>query len=255
MRVCYGVEIVAFVSAVGGVELWSASGGYPVVSDPATNSLLGSITREEVDTFIPVRCPDKAIGAEMEAHVAKLRDEGDSTGGMVTCVLRGVPPGIGEPVFEKLEARLAQGMMSIPASIAFSMGGGCSRRRMRGSEHNDAFATAPDGADAREGGIQRSRLVTKTNFSGGIQGGITNGMPIYFSVEFKPPATISQAQETVSYGGVDGRLEAKGRHDPCVVPRAVPIVESMAALVVMDALMVQHSREVSKGLMGLGGGK
>jgi chorismate synthase len=266
LRLTYGVEIVAFVSAVGDVDLFDKTGGYPVVSDPEVRELLEGITRDRVDEFLPVRCPNTDVGKKMEDLVASLRDAGDSTGGLVTCVVKNLPPGLGEPCFDKLEAQLARAMMSIPATIEFAMGAGSARRKMRGSEHNDAFVPrvepttlpeipTPGNGNGAGTGIARSTLATRTNFSGGIQGGISNGMPVYFSVGFKPPATISQAQTTASYDGVEGLLEAKGRHDPCVVPRAVPIVEAMAALVVMDALMVQHSREFSKSMVvppGLG---
>ena len=149
----------------------------------------------------------------------------------MNCVCRQVPAGLGEPVFGKMEAALAQAMLSIPATKGFEIGSGFSGTRMRGSEHNDPFIATEKG------------LRTKTNFSGGIQGGITNGESIYFRVAFKPPATIGIAQQTVDFEGVETILEASGRHDPCVVPRAVPIVEGMAALVIADMLLLQKTRE------------
>jgi chorismate synthase len=158
----------------------------------------------------------------MTAEIVKARDAGDSVGGVVTCVCRGVPAGWGEPVFDKLEAVLAAAMLSIPAAKGFEVGSGFAGARMRGSEHNDLFVKKGD------------KLGTGTNRSGGIQGGISNGEPVIFRVAFKPPATIACPQETVDYDGNPATLEAAGRHDPCVLPRAVPIVEAMAALVLAD---------------------
>jgi chorismate synthase len=151
-------------------------------------------------------------------------------GGVVTCVCREVPAGLGEPVFDKLEALLAQAMLSIPATKGFEIGSGFSGTRMRGSEHNDPFFLKADG-----------RLGTRTNRSGGVLGGVSSGDPIYFRVAFKPPTTIGLPQKTVTFEGEETILEAKGRHDPCVVPRAVPIVESMAALVLCDLALRQKA--------------
>lgn len=145
-------------------------------------------------------------------------------GGTITCVIRNVPPGFGEPCFDKLEAKLAHAMLSIPATKGFEIGSGFKGTKLLGHQHNDPWIKKSE----------KGTLGTITNNSGGIQGGITNGENIYFRVAFKPPATISQAQSTATYGGEDGVLAARGRHDPCVVPRAVPIVESMAALVIME---------------------
>lgn len=170
----------------------------------------------------------------MEALVKQFKERQDSIGGTITCVIRNVPPGLGEPCFDKLEALFAHAMLSIPATKGFEIGSGFGGCRIPGSVHNDPFIKAPavppsaSGLDPR---APRPTLTTKTNNSGGIQGGISNGSHIYFTVAFKPPATIGQAQTTASYEGQEGVLEAKGRHDPCVLPRAVPIVESMAALV------------------------
>ena len=147
----------------------------------------------------------------------------DSIGGTVTCVIRNVPAGLGEPTFDKFQATLAHAMMSIPATKAFEVGSGFRGTECPGSQHNDPFVLKPDGS-----------LGTSTNWSGGIQGGITNGEDIYFRLGFKSPATISQVQATAQYDGTPGTLATRGRHDPCVVPRAVPIVEAMAALVVME---------------------
>jgi chorismate synthase len=166
----------------------------------------------------------------MIAAIESAKEAGDSLGGIITCVCRNVPAGLGEPVFDKAEAMLAQAMLSIPATKGFEIGSGFAGSRMRGSEHNDAFIK------------KGARLGTATNYSGGVQGGISNGEPIVFKVAFKPPATISLPQKTVDFEGNDTVLEARGRHDPCVVPRAVPIVESMAALVLVDLALRQKMR-------------
>jgi chorismate synthase len=215
LREEFGIEIVAWVSGVGEIEAGEIDGG--------------SITRDAVDSTI-VRCPDAAAAAAMEAQVLHARAENDSVGGVVTCVCRNVPAGLGEPVFDKLEAKLAQAMLSLPASKGFEIGSGFAGARMRGSIHNDPFVRKGD------------RLGTVTNFSGGVQGGISNGEPIVFRVPFKPVATIGQAQMTVDMEGNEVVLEAKGRHDPCVVPRAVPIVEAMTALVLIDFALRQRGR-------------
>jgi len=165
----------------------------------------------------------------------------------VTCVIRNCPIGLGEPCFDKLEAMLAHAMLSIPATKGFEIGSGFGGCEVPGSVHNDPFILAPETATGET--TPKRKLTTKTNNSGGIQGGISNGAPIYFRVAFKPPATIGQAQTTASYSYEEGVLEAKGRHDPCVVPRAVPIVEAMAALVVIDALMAQYARERTRSLL------
>lgn len=181
----------------------------------------------------------------MESLIGRFRDAKDSIGGTVACVIRHAPSGLGEPVFDKLEALLAHAMMSIPATKAFSIGSGFGGCMVPGSAHNDAFVLAPSSAATRPG-VARPRLTTRTNNSGGIQGGISNGAHIFFDVAFKPPATIGQAQSTVGYDSRDGVLEAKGRHDPCVVPRAIPIVEAMAAITILDALLAQDARATSR---------
>ncbi|MBV5318039.1 MAG: chorismate synthase [Desulfobulbaceae bacterium] len=218
LRLTYGIEIVAWVSAVGDIEA------------PAVD--LERISRPEVDATL-VRCPDGAAAARMEERIKEILAAKDSTGGILTCVCRNVPVGLGEPVFDKLEARLAQAMLSLPATKGFDIGSGFAGTRMRGSMHNDLFVT--------KGG----QLGTRTNHSGGVQGGISNGEPLVFRVGFKPVATIGLAQETVDFDGREVILEAKGRHDPCVVPRAVPIVESMAALVLLDLALQQRARRGS----------
>ena len=213
LRQMYGVEIVAWVSAVGDIE------------EQAVNVL--DVTRDQVDATV-VRCADLAAADAMISRIAAARDDKDSIGGVVSCVCRNVPVGLGEPVFEKLEAQLAQAMMSIPATKGFEIGSGFAGTRLRGSVHNDAFA------------LRDGHLGTCTNNSGGIQGGISNGEPIVFRTAFKPPATIGLPQETTDFEGRPVVLEAKGRHDPCVVPRAVAIVESMAALVLVDMVLRQQ---------------
>ena len=212
----HGVQIVAWVSAVGEITA-------PEV-DPAT------ILRVQIDSD-PTRCPDVAAAAAMTAAITAARDEQDSLGGVVTCVCRGLPAGWGEPVFDKAEALLAHAMLSLPATKGFEIGSGFAGTRLKGSAHNDAFTARADGS-----------LGTVTNRSGGVQGGITNGEPVVFRVGFKPPATIGKSQATAAFDGSPGTLAARGRHDPCVVPRAVPIVEAMAALVLADLALIQRAR-------------
>ena len=215
LRERFGVEIVAWVSAVGEVE--------------APDVDVALIDRDGVDRF-DVRCPHAESAERMMAEISRAKEAEDSVGGVVACVCRDVPAGLGEPVFGKAEALLAQAMLSIPATKGFEIGSGFAGARMRGSAHNDPFVPK-DG-----------RLGTLTNRSGGVQGGITNGEPIVFRVAFKPPATIGRAQQTADFKGEPVTLEAQGRHDPCVVPRAVPIVESMAALVLADLALIQSMR-------------
>ena len=211
----YGIDIVAWVNSVSTIEA------------PSVNMM--NIGRNDVDQTA-VRCPDASTAEKMIAAIEAAKEAGDSLGGIITCVCRNVPAGIGEPVFDKAEAMLAQAVLSIPATKGFEIGSGFAGSRMRGSEHNDAFIK------------KGARLGTVTNYSGGVQGGISNGEPIIFRVAFKPPATISLPQKTVDFKGNDTVLEARGRHDPCVVPRAVPIVESMAALVLVDLALRQKMR-------------
>jgi chorismate synthase len=200
------VQIVAWVNRVGNIEMKNSQGPY---------------NRQEVDQHL-VRCPDSVSAQLMEKAIESARDEGDSLGGIITCRIDGVPAGWGEPVFDKLHADLGKAMLSINAVKGFSIGSGFEAVSMKGSEHNDEFITTESG------------ISTKTNHSGGIQGGISNGQPIWFQVAFKPVASISKNQETVDLSGNTQSLQIQGRHDPCVVPRAVPIVESMAALVLID---------------------
>jgi chorismate synthase len=176
-----------------------------------------------------VRCPDVAAAKRMESLIGQIRDEGDSVGGVIECVVRGIPAGLGEPVFDKLEADLAKAMLSLPATKGFEIGSGFAATHMRGSEHNDPFE------------MRGGKIRTATNNSGGVQGGISNGEEIYFRVAFKPTATIAHEQKTVSISREQTKLSARGRHDPCVLPRAVPIVEAMAALVLCDHALRQQA--------------
>jgi chorismate synthase len=165
----------------------------------------------------------------MTALIQSVRDEGDSLGGVVECVIRGVPAGLGEPVFDKLEADMAKAMLSLPASKGFEIGSGFAATRMKGSQHNDPFE------------VRDEKIRTTTNNSGGVQGGISNGEDIFFRVAFKPTSTIARDQKTVTASHEKTTLAARGRHDPCVLPRAVPIVEAMAALVLCDHALRQRA--------------
>ncbi|OLL24322.1 Chorismate synthase [Neolecta irregularis DAH-3] len=205
----FGIEIVGFVSSVGTVHLENVT------------DLLNTLSRVQVDQY-PTRCPDTCTSEKMTRRILEAKANQDSIGGTVTCVIRNAPSGLGEPCFDKLEAKLAHAMLSIPATKAFEIGSGFGGCQFPGSQHNDVYQMGEKG------------LTTFTNNSGGVQGGISNGEHIYFKVGFKSPATIGLAQKTASYAGVQGELKAKGRHDPCVVPRAVPIVEAMAAMVIME---------------------
>jgi len=177
----------------------------------------------------PVRCPDQKMALKMEDFIKKIRKEGDTVGGIITCIIKNVKIGLGEPVFNKLHAELGKAMLSINAVKGFEYGSGFSGTKIKGSEHNDLF---------NEDGT------TKTNHSGGIQGGISNGMDIYFNVAFKPVATIMQNQETINSKGEKVEMQGRGRHDPCVVPRAVPIVEAMAALVLADFSLIKRTNKI-----------
>lgn len=191
------------------------------------------VRRKEIDGNI-VRCPDEATAKKMIAHIEKIRSEGDSLGGVIECVVRGIPPGLGEPVFDKLEADLAKAMLSLPATKGFEIGSGFAATKLRGSEHNDPFA------------MKGGRVRTSSNRSGGVQGGISNGEDIYFRVAFKPTATIAREQQTVTITGKATKLAARGRHDPCVLPRAVPMVEAMTALVLCDHALRQRAIKISE---------
>ena len=208
------IDVVAWVHRVGDIE---APDGW----DP--DAWEGGAAAVEAN---PVRCPDPATAAAMEALIRAVRADGDTIGGVVRCVCRNVPAGLGEPVFDKLEADLAKAMLSLPAAKGFESGSGYAGTRMRGSQHNDPFVPGPNG-----------QPITTSNRSGGIQGGISNGMPVTFTVAFKPVATIFQPQYTVDENNQPSILTPRGRHDPCVLPRAVPMVEAMAALVLADHLL------------------
>ncbi|KAL4921564.1 chorismate synthase [Aspergillus aurantiobrunneus] len=250
LRLSHGVEIIAFVSSVGNEHLVPATAEHPTAStNPGFLDLIEKIDRKTVDSFVPTRCPNEEAAARMTKVIEHFRDNNDSIGGTVTCVIRNVPVGLGEPCFDKLEAQLAHAMLSIPATKGFEIGSGFGGCEVPGSVHNDPFVASEVQTQLGSQNTTQQRLVPKTNNSGGIQGGISNGASIYFRVAFKPPATIGQAQQTATYDLGDGVLEAKGRHDPCVVPRAVPIVEAMSALVVMDSLLAQYARESAKTLL------
>ncbi len=208
------LEIVAYVKSIHEIE---------ASVDPAT------VTFEEAESNI-VRCPDGAVAERMIEFIKQVRSEGDSVGGVVECVIRNVPVGLGEPVFDKLEADLAKAMMSLPATKGFEIGSGFSGTKLRGTQHNDPFV------------IDAGQVRTETNRSGGIQGGISNGEPIFFRIAFKPTATVFSAQKTVTTSGEPTELRARGRHDPCVLPRAVPMVDAMAALVLCDHALRQRAQ-------------
>ena len=197
------IKITAFVSSVGEIKV-----------DKDYKSLDFSNIENN-----PVRCADPDAAIVMEKYIKEIRKEGDTVGGIVTCVIENCPIGIGEPVFDKLHAELGKAMLSINAVKGFEFGSGFNGTKLKGSEHNDSF---------------ESNGTTKTNNSGGIQGGISNGMDIYFSVAFKPVATIMKSQKTIDSDNNEVEMSGKGRHDPCVVPRAVPIVESMTAIILLD---------------------
>lgn len=212
-----GIQIDAYVAQVGDIK-----------APPYTQM---DLTRKEDNI---VRCPDAATADKMIEFIDSIRLERDTVGGIVTCVIRNTPPGLGEPVFDKLHAELGKAMLSINAVKGFEYGSGFEGVRLRGSQHNDEFYN--------EGG----RIRTRTNHSGGIQGGISNGEEIYFNVAFKPVATIMQDQASVDKHGNETSVSGKGRHDPCVVPRAVPIVEAMAALVIADFLLLASTSRSSQ---------
>jgi chorismate synthase len=211
----HGTEVVAWVRRIHDIEA----------------RVDGSmVSREAVERTI-VRCPDPGVAERMIERIEAIGREGDSCGGVIECMVRRPPVGLGMPVFDKLEADLAKAVMSLPATKGFEIGSGFAGTLMKGSEHNDAFLPTGDGS-----------LHTATNRSGGIQGGISNGEPIVIRVAFKPTATIRKAQQTIDASGAATTLEARGRHDPCVLPRAVPMVEAMVALVLTDHLLRQQGQ-------------
>jgi len=209
------VQVLAFVTAIHDIE---------ANINPAT------VTSEGIEAN-SVRCPDAATAEAMITRIKEVRSQGDSVGGVIECICKGVPTGLGEPVFDKLEADLAKGMLSLPATKGFEIGSGFAGARLKGSEHNDAFR------------LRGGKVHTTTNLSGGIQGGISNGEPIVFRIAFKPTATIAKSQQTVTVTGEEADLSARGRHDPCVLPRAVPMVEAMTWLILCDHLLRQRAQD------------
>lgn len=201
-----GINIIAYVSKIGDIELEK---DYKILNF------------EQIEKSL-VRCPDKETSEKMINLIKNIKDEGDSIGGIISCVVQGVPVGLGEPVFDKLQADLAKAMMSINAAKGFEYGAGFKSSGKKGSEHNDSFV------------IEDGEIITKTNNSGGIQGGISNGQDIYFNVAFKPTPTIKKEQQTIDKNGKKVIFSGKGRHDVCIVPRAVPVVEAMTAIVFAD---------------------
>ena len=215
LRALYGVEIVGWVSQVGTIT---------------TEIDEHEVTLEAVESN-PVRCPDLDVAKRMEERILEVRKEGDSLGGMVKCVARNVPPGWGSPVFDKLEADLGKGILSIPACKGIEFGSGFDGVTMLGSDHNDRFIADEEGT-----------VRTETNRSGGVQGGISNGESLVLRAAFKPTATVLKPQETINDSGEAVTLKGRGRHDPCVVPRAVPIVEAMVALTLLDHALLQRGQ-------------
>lgn len=211
-----GIEIVAYVSSVADIHATVDS---------------QEVSLNEVEKSI-VRCPDENASAEMVQLIETVRKDGDTLGGIVSCVVRNVPVGLGEPVFDKLHAELGKAMLSINAVKGFEIGSGFASTKMKGSQHNDIFKS------------ENGKIRTLSNHSGGIQGGISNGMNITFNVAFKPVATIMQTQASVDNSGQQMTLKGKGRHDPCVVPRAVPIVEAMAAIVLADYYLRNKTQQL-----------
>jgi chorismate synthase len=209
-----GVRIVAYVETIQDIRM-------PEPTAP--------VTREQVEAT-PVRCPDPETARRMIERIKAVRSEGDSIGGVITCEVHGLPAGLGEPVFDRLEADLAKAMLSLPATKGFEVGSGFAGTLLKGSEHNDIFEMAGD------------KIRTRTNNAGGVLGGISNGETLRFRIAFKPTATIIREQETVTQSGESTWLMGKGRHDPCVLPRAVPIVEAMTALVLIDHWMRDHAQ-------------
>lgn len=217
LRQVAGIEVLGWVSSVHDID---------ATVDP------GAVTLDDVEAG-PTRCPDPDAAARMHEAIEQARRDGDSLGGVVTCVARNVPPGLGDPVFDKLDATLAGAMLSLPAAKGFEIGSGFAGTRLTGLAHNDPFVPGPDG-----------RPRTTTNHSGGVQGGISNGEDLVMRVAFKPTATISSEQQTVTRDNEAVTLAAKGRHDPCVLPRAVPLVEAMVLLVLADHWLRQRAVDV-----------
>jgi len=224
-RVAAGAVAKMFLQRLGiSIHAWVSQVGSIAMPYPPENISLEAIESTEV------RCPDTVMAQEMIRLIREVRKDGDTIGGSVTCLIQGVPPGLGEPVFDKLHAKLGQAVLSINACKGFEYGSGFGGIGMRGSLHNDSFTHDVEG-----------KVTTQTNHSGGVQGGISNGMPIYFRAAFKPVATIVPGQASVNRQGEAVQITGKGRHDPCVLPRAVPIVEAMAALVLADFMLRNRS--------------
>jgi len=205
-----GIKVIAYVHSIGDMSL-------------GENFDIEKIKEQPKNT---VRCPDEELAKVMESAILLAKEEGDSLGGTIGCVIYNCPTGLGDPVFEKLHAELGKVILSINACKGFEYGSGFAGTRMKGSEHNDQFYTNTEGT-----------IKTRTNYSGGIQGGISNGMTIYFKAAFKPTSTLLKTQQTVNLDGESAEIKAKGRHDPCVLPRAVPVVEAMSSLVIADYLL------------------
>ncbi|MFH1439392.1 MAG: chorismate synthase [Candidatus Woesearchaeota archaeon] len=222
-----GIEIIAFVKQVKDVVI--------------TAIIQGKIKASEIDKSL-VRCPDKKASEQMIKIIEKAKAEGDSVGGVIECIVRNVPAGLGEPVFDKLSADLAKAMMSINAAKGFEIGFGFACAEMFGSEHNDGIIVENNNNNNNNNNC--AKIKTRTNNAGGILGGISNGMPIIMRIAFKPASTIKKKQNTVDINGNAVELEAKGRHDPCVLPRAVPVVEAMAAIVLCDHFLRQKALSV-----------
>lgn len=222
------VRLLREVAAASGVSAPEIVSWVDQVQDVKADVDAATVGRADIE-LDPTRCPDPGAAETMKSRIEQARKDGDSLGGIVRTVVRNVPVGLGEPVFDRLEADLAKAMMSLPATKGFEIGSGFAAATMTGRTHNDPFVPGPDG-----------QPTTSTNNSGGVQGGITNGAPLAFRTVFKPTATISSAQSTVSTSGEAVTLEAKGRHDPCVLPRAVPMVDAMVAIVLADHTIRQH---------------
>ena len=216
LKALYNIEILSWVKRIHNID---------------SDLNYEKITLEEIESNI-VRCPDKKIAQKMEKRIKELQQKGDSCGGVIECIVRNMPSGLGMPVFDKLEADLAKALMSLPATKGFEVGSGFAGTYLTGSEHNDPFIRSDD----------KNKLKTLSNFSGGIQGGISNGEIIEMRIAFKPTATIRKEQKTVNEKGEEVLISATGRHDPCVLPRAVPMVDAMVALVIADHLLLNHAQ-------------
>ena len=212
-QIINNIKIFAYTSSIGKVSLLD-------------DAIIENFSKIEESI---VRCPDKNTSEKMISEIKKARKNGDTLGGVVKCIIKNVPVGLGEPVFNKLHSELGRAMLSINAVKGFEYGSGFEGTKMKGSEHNDIF---------------KKDQTTITNHSGGIQGGISNGMDIYFNIAFKPVATIMRDQKTINSKGEESIIKGKGRHDPCVVPRAIPIVEAMAAMVILDYYLINKTKQI-----------